>query len=160
MRQTAVTPSSASVSRRMALQPTRGTRIEYALRMELHRRGLRYRVHRRPVATLQRVADIVFVRARVAVFVDGCFWHGCPLHATWPMANAEFWRTKIEGNRERDRDTNERLSEAGWSVVRVWEHDDVVASAVCIEEVVAARLSRGRTLHKRRTCDRPDDVDL
>jgi DNA mismatch endonuclease (patch repair protein) len=125
----------------MARQATRGTAIEFALRRELHRRGLRYRLHRRPITGLRREADIVFPRAQVAIFVDGCFWHACPTHATWPKVNAEFWRTKIERNRERDRETDARLADAGWTVVRVWEHDDPVASAVHIEEVVAARLS-------------------
>src|SRR4051794_40848677 len=134
-------PSSEAVSRRMARQATRGTAVEYALRRELHRRGLRYRLHRRPIPGLRREADIVFPRARVAIFVDGCFWHACPTHATWPKANAEFWKTKIERNRERDRDTDARLADAGWTVVRVWEHDDPMTSAVHIEEVVAARLS-------------------
>lgn len=125
----------------MARQATRGTAIEYALRRELHRRGLRYRLHRRPVAGLRREADLVFPRTRVAVFVDGCFWHACPTHATWPKANAEFWRTKIERNRDRDRETDAQLAEAGWEVVRVWEHDDPAEAAIHIERVVASRLS-------------------
>jgi DNA mismatch endonuclease (patch repair protein) len=124
----------------MSRQATRGTAIEFALRRELHRRGLRYRLHRRPIVGLRREADIVFPRARVAIFVDGCFWHACPTHATWPKANAEFWKTKIERNRERDRETDERLREAGWEVVRVWEHDDPVTSAIHIGQLVA-RLS-------------------
>jgi DNA mismatch endonuclease, patch repair protein len=124
----------------MSRQATRGTAIEFALRRELHRRGLRYRLHRRPIKGLRREADIVFPRARVAIFVDGCFWHACPTHATWPKANAEFWKTKIERNRERDRETDARLRDAGWEVVRVWEHDDPVSSAIHIQEVVA-RLS-------------------
>lgn len=123
------------------MQATRGTGIEHALRAELHRRGLRYRLHRRPIRALRREVDIVFVRARVAVFVDGCFWHGCPTHATWPKTNADFWRTKIEGNRVRDRDTDARLADAGWTVVRVWEHEDAPTSARRIEEIVRARLS-------------------
>lgn len=125
----------------MAHQATRGTAAEHALRSELHRRGLRYRLHRRPIRGLRREADIVFLRARVAIFVDGCFWHACPMHATWPKANAEFWRQKIERNRERDTETNARLIDDGWAVVRVWEHDDPVMSAVYIEQLVTARLS-------------------
>ena len=124
----------------MAQQATRGTAIEWALRRELHRRGLRYQLHKRPIAGLRREADIVFSRARVAIFVDGCFWHACPTHATWPKANAEFWKAKIERNRERDRETNNYLVEAGWEVIRVWEHDDPLTMAVHIEQVVA-RLS-------------------
>lgn len=125
----------------MARQATRGTGVEAALRRELYRRGLRYRLHRRPLSGLRREADIVFVRPRVAVFVDGCFWHACPEHATWPKANAGFWRTKIEGNRARDRDTDARLREAGWAVVRVWEHEDPAGAAVHIERLVRDRLS-------------------
>jgi DNA mismatch endonuclease (patch repair protein) len=79
----------------------------------------------------------VFVRARIAVFVDGCFWHGCPLHASWPKSNAEWWRSKIEANRARDRDTDARLTSAGWTVVRVWEHEDPVRAAANIAELVA-----------------------
>jgi DNA mismatch endonuclease (patch repair protein) len=125
----------------MARQATRGTAIEQALRRELHRRGLRYRLHRKPVGGLRREADIVFPRARVAVFVDGCFWHACPNHVTWPKANAEFWRAKIERNRERDRDTDVRLDEAGWAAIRVWEHEHPAEAAVHIERIVKARLS-------------------
>lgn len=66
--------------------------------------------------------DFVFPRKRIVVFVDGCFWHGCPTHATWPKQNAEFWRTKILGNQRRDRAVNRLLKKAGWRVVRVWEH--------------------------------------
>jgi DNA mismatch endonuclease (patch repair protein) len=84
----------------------------------------------------------VFGPARVAVFVDGCFWHGCPSHATWPKNNAEFWREKIETNRLRDRDTDRRLSVAGWLVVRVWEHEDIDTAADRLERIVRDR--RGR----------------
>ena len=118
-------PSSANVSRRMARTGRRDTKPELELRRALFARGLRYRVDA-PDRSRQYAgaADIVFAAAKVAVFVDGCFWHGCPDHATWPKANEEFWREKIETNRLRDRDTDRRLAEAGWSVVRVWEHED------------------------------------
>jgi DNA mismatch endonuclease (patch repair protein) len=88
---------------------------------------------------LRRRADLLFARARVAVFIDGCFWHGCPEHGTWPRANAAWWREKIDSNRRRDADTDRRLEEAGWLVVRVWEHDDPVDAAGAIEEAVRAR---------------------
>lgn len=101
----------------------RDTLPERRLRTVLHRRGLRYFVDRPPLAGMRRRADVVFPRARVAVFVDGCFWHGCPTHGTQPRANAEWWRDKLEGNKRRDRDTDRRLLEAGWRVVRVWEHE-------------------------------------
>jgi len=81
----------------------------------------------------RRRVDIAFLSARVAVFVDGCFWHGCPEHATWPASNADFWRQKIETNRRRDADTNAKLERAGWRVVRVWEHEDPSAAASRIE---------------------------
>jgi DNA mismatch endonuclease (patch repair protein) len=85
---------------------------------------------------VRREADVVFPKARVAVFVDGCFWHGCPDHASWPKANAPWWRAKIEANRRRDADTDARLSRAGWKVVRVWTHDDPQAKAAEIAEIV------------------------
>ncbi|MFC5287038.1 very short patch repair endonuclease [Actinokineospora guangxiensis] len=124
------------VRRRMSRQKSRDTAVEMALRRALHALGLRYRVHRRPVAGVRREADVVFPGARVAVFVDGCFWHGCPEHATWPKNNAEFWRAKIEGNRARDRDTDARFAEAGWRVVRVWEHEDPAEAAARVLAVV------------------------
>ncbi|MCU1676536.1 MAG: very short patch repair endonuclease [Frankiales bacterium] len=115
--------TSEAVSRRMARTGRRDTAPELALRSELHRRGLRFRVDFPPIRGVRRRADVVFTRKRVAVFVDGCFWHSCPLHGTWPKKNRAWWREKIEANVRRDRDTNERLMEAGWSVVRVWEHE-------------------------------------
>lgn len=114
------------------------------MRKFLHAAGLRYRVHRRPVQGVRREADVVFVGARVAVFVDGCFWHGCPEHATWPKNNAEFWRTKIETNRRRDIDTDARLAESGWLSVRVWEHEDPEEAAIRIGELVTKRRSEMR----------------
>jgi DNA mismatch endonuclease, patch repair protein len=118
----------------------RDTPGELALRRELHRRGLRYRVDFRPEPSLRRRADIVFTRSRVCVFVDGCYWHGCPDHGTWPKANAIWWREKIEANRRRDADTNARLKSTGWLVLRAWEHEDAVEVADRIEAAV-----RGRT---------------
>jgi DNA mismatch endonuclease (patch repair protein) len=88
---------------------------------------------------VRREADIVFAKARVAIFVDGCFWHGCPEHASWPKANADWWRQKIEANRRRDADTDERLQRAGWAVVRVWTHEDPTAKALEIGELVRRR---------------------
>jgi DNA mismatch endonuclease (patch repair protein) len=126
----------------MSRQRSADTEIELRLRRILHRSGLRYRVHRRPVPGLRRTADIVFTRARVAVFVDGCFWHGCPAHRTLPKTNADFWQSKIEANVRRDEDTRVRLADAGWLAVRVWEHDDPQRAATTIASLVA----------KRRTC--------
>jgi len=117
-------------------QARRDTRHEIELRRELHRRGLRYRVDRGVLPGVRRRADIVFVRARVVCFSDGCWWHRCPQHGTAAKANKDWWDAKLAGNVERDRDTDQRLSEAGWSVIRVWEHEDVVAAADRIEAVV------------------------
>ncbi|MEU7424163.1 very short patch repair endonuclease [Streptomyces sp. NPDC040750] len=127
---------------RMSRQVSRNTKVELALRRALHAAGLRYRVHRRPLKGVRREADVLFGPAKVAVFVDGCFWHGCPEHATWPKRNADFWRTKIEGNQRRDRDTDERLASAGWLAVRVWEHEDPVVAAVRVMALVASRRQR------------------
>lgn len=109
----------------MQANRSRDTRPELSLRSALHARGLRYRVATRPIADLNRTADVVFRSARVAVFVDGCFWHGCPAHRTSPKANAQYWSDKIRRNQERDRDTDRLLRDAGWIVIRIWEHDEI-----------------------------------
>jgi DNA mismatch endonuclease (patch repair protein) len=118
--------------------PQRDTPSELALRSALHRRGLRFYVDRAPIAGRRRRADVVFPRARVAVYVDGCFWHSCPEHGTSPRANATWWRAKLERNRQRDRDTDRSLREAGWIVVRVWEHEDVDDAAERVAAAVGA----------------------
>jgi DNA mismatch endonuclease (patch repair protein) len=123
----------------MQLQASRNTRPELELRSALHRTGLRFRVHVRPLAGVRREADVVFPKARVAVFVDGCFWHGCPEHGSWPKANADWWREKIEANRRRDADTDERLRDAGWMVIRMWTHEDPVSKSAEIAEMVRRR---------------------
>jgi len=117
----------------------RDTEPEVELRRILHARGLRFRVDRAVLPDRRRRADIVFGPAKVAVFVDGCFWHGCPEHATWPKANEDYWREKIETNRLRDSDTDERLRSLGWEVVRVWEHEDAIAVADRLERIVRDR---------------------
>lgn len=122
--------------------PTRDTPHELAVRRELHRRGLRYRVDVRPEPSVPRRADIVFTRARVAVFCDGCWWHGCPEHPKAAKANSEWWQEKIETNRRRDADTTARLEAAGWLVVRAWEHEDVAQVA---DRIVAAVSGRNST---------------
>ncbi len=138
-------PSSAqltttdAVSARMSRQATRNTRPERALRSLLHARGLRYRVHLKPEKHIRREADIVFTKARVAVFVDGCFWHGCPEHGEVPKSNDSFWRDKLEGNRIRDTQTRALLEAAGWSVVRVWEHEPFEEAADRVETAVKRR---------------------
>ena len=100
---------------------SRDTLPELALRRLLHARGLRYRVHARPLPEFRRTADLVFRPARVAVFVDGCFWHRCPEHGTHPKANSDYWTPKLDRNVARDRETDERLRREGWLVIRAWE---------------------------------------
>ena len=117
----------------------RDTKPEVELRRLLHASGLRFRVDRPVLRDRRRRPDIVFGPAKVVVFVDGCFWHGCPEHATWPAANADYWRDKIETNRLRDRDTDARLEAEGWAVVRVWEHEPPVEAADRIEQLVRSR---------------------
>lgn len=134
-----VLSTTPATSRRMSAQLSQNTEIEMRLRSSLHARGLRYRVHQRPVDHLARVADIVFSRGRVAVFVDGCFWHGCPLHGTWPKRNSTFWRDKIEANVRRDQNTDASLIEAGWVPIRIWEHEDVQEAADRITAIVRSR---------------------
>jgi DNA mismatch endonuclease (patch repair protein) len=114
----------------------RDTKPELALRSELHRRGFRFRVDRAPVPGLRSRADIVFGPARVAVYVDGCFWHSCPEHGTRPKANADWWDRKLARNQERDRETDRVLREHGWEVVRIWEHEDPIAAADRVEGAV------------------------
>jgi DNA mismatch endonuclease (patch repair protein) len=116
---------------------TSGTAPERALRRELHRRGLRYRVN---VPTIPGRPDIALTRARIAVFVDGCFWHGCPEHAVAPKANADWWRSKLDANVARDRRTEERLREMGWLVIRAWEHENPVDAADVIERAWRDRI--------------------
>ncbi|EOM74595.1 DNA mismatch endonuclease Vsr [Rhodococcus rhodnii] len=116
-------PTDPATSLRLSRQKRRDTAAELAVRRELHRRGRRYFVDRAPVRGVRRRADLVFPRRKVAVYVDGCFWHRCPQHATAPKNNAQWWADKLAANVARDRDTDARLREAGWTVVRVWEHE-------------------------------------
>lgn len=131
--------SSAVIRRRMQQQRRRDTVPEIALRQALHAAGLRYRVERPVLPGMRRRADVVFGPAKVAVFVDGCFWHMCPEHVTFPKANAEWWREKLERNRARDQDTDQLLHEQGWLPVRVWEHEDMAEAAVRVAEIVHQR---------------------
>jgi len=122
-----------------------GTAPELALRRELHRRGHRYLVDATPPGTnRRRRADVVFRRERVAVFVDGCFWHSCPVHLHRPRANGAWWLVKLTSIEARDRDTDRALRAAGWWPVRVWEHEDVGQAADRIAGVLHARRPRGR----------------
>lgn len=103
----------------------RDTKPELAIRRELHRTGLRYRVDFRPVPGLRTRPDIVFTRAHLAIYIDGCFWHGCPQHHTKAKSNGAYWRQKIVDNAARDKRNTEALESAGWKVLRFWEHQTV-----------------------------------
>jgi len=128
----------------MQLQRTRDTNPEMAVRRILHAMGLRYRVDRAPLPGLRRRADVVFGPTRVAVFIGGCFWHGCPQHGRpRTKANPEYWSSKIERNRQRDADTDSRLAEAGWAVIRVWEHEGPGDVADLVTKIVMERKRRG-----------------
>jgi DNA mismatch endonuclease, patch repair protein len=127
----------------MSATPGQNNEGERALRTELHRRGLRFRLHRRLLPHSRRTVDIVFVGARVAVFVDGCFWHGCPVHGTWPKNNAAWWRAKILANQRRDRDSTKQLRLAGWHVIRIWEHASTNDAATMVARALETRRSRG-----------------
>lgn len=140
-------PLDRHVRDRLRRQLTRDTAPELALRRELHARGLRYRVDRQILPGVRRRADLVFGPARVAVFVDGCFWHACPLHGAAPKNNADWWQAKLAGNVARDRDTDRRLQEAGWAVLRIWEHEPAQAAADRVATELARR--RPRPAHSR-----------
>ncbi|MFJ3706815.1 very short patch repair endonuclease [Streptomyces sp. NBC_01267] len=131
-----VEPSSPDVSERMRRQPRRDTRQEKAVRKLLHASGHRYRVAWKIPDMPRRSVDIAFTRAHVAVFLDGCFWHGCPEHATQPKSNAEWWKEKLAKNMARDRDTTERLTESGWTVLRFWEHESPARVAEQVADIV------------------------
>src|SRR5947209_20470185 len=122
----------------MSRQARGDTAPEMALRRLLHARGKRYRVGWPVPGMPRRKIDIAFTRAHVAVNVHGCFWHGCPEHATWPAANAPWWKHKIETNRARDADTRAHLERLGWTVVEVWEHESAEAALRRVLAVLAA----------------------
>ena len=136
--------SSAEALRRMKRAKRRDTKPELAVRSELHRRGLRFFVDRAPLPGMRRRGDIVFPKARVAVYIDGCFWHGCPDHGTSPKANAAWWREKIAANQARDRDTDDKLRAAGWTPMRVWEHEPPIEAANRVAAVVQAAREQTR----------------
>ena len=132
------TPPSALVSQQMRRMPTRGTKPELALRSALHAKGLRFRV---TATTLPGRPDIVFTRARIAVFVDGCFWHSCPQHSTRPRNNAEWWQDKLAATVERDRRKDAELEAQGWVPIHVWEHEEPSLAAARIKNLWIDRLA-------------------
>ncbi len=136
-------PLSPAVSARMSRQVSKDTAAELAVRRLLHAAGLRYRVEFPVPGMARRRIDVAFTRAKVAVLIDGCFWHGCPEHATQPKSNAEWWRNKLDRNMARDRETTEHLTAAGWTVLRFWEHEAPEEVAVRVTATVERRLTEG-----------------
>ena len=131
-------PSTPHVTTIMKANPSRNTRPELRLRSLLHGSGLRYRVNYsvrvdrgRPV-----LVDIAFTRRSLAVFVDGCFWHACPIHGSVPKANGTYWWPKLRRNAERDCETSRRLEDAGWRVLRLWGHEDPYEAAAKVVRAV------------------------
>jgi len=126
---------TSDVRRRMMSRiKGRDTGPELSLRRNVWALGLRYRLQYRIGRTRP---DMVFVGAKLAVFVDGCFWHGCPLHSTMPKNNREFWEQKLKRNRERDVENTQRLEAEGWRVLRLWEHEIEASPVECARRVAA-----------------------
>ena len=126
--------SDTATRRTMQSNRSRDTAFEVSVRSLLHRQGLRYRVHYHPVPDSRRSADIAFIGARVVVLLDGCFWHRCPEHFVMPKKNAEWWAQKINRNADRDIETERLFTQAGWTVLRFWEHEP--ASSI-VEQVLS-----------------------
>jgi DNA mismatch endonuclease (patch repair protein) len=133
-------PSSASASARLSKHRAQDTGPELALRRELHASGLRFRVNYPIEGLPRRSIDIAFPRARVAVFMDGCFWHGCARHSRPSRSNAEWWESKIAMTRARDSSSTEALNRSGWLVLRFWEHDSVGPAANTVADAVRGRI--------------------
>jgi len=127
-----------ATSRRLARQPRKDTIAELRIRRLLHASRLRYRVN---VRELPGTPDIAFGPSKVVVFVDGCFWHACPIHSTVPRNNRDWWVSKLQTNASRDRRVDSELQAAGWAVLRVWEHEPPAEAAARIAAVVLARRS-------------------
>ncbi|WP_111765134.1 very short patch repair endonuclease [Nakamurella deserti] len=123
----------------MRAQRRRDTKLELSIRRQLHARGHRYRVDYRAEQSLRCRGDLVFTRRKVTIFVDGCFWHGCPLHATAPKNNASWWAEKLMANIARDARNTAALESLGWAVVRIWEHETVEHAVERLESVLDAR---------------------
>jgi DNA mismatch endonuclease, patch repair protein len=124
---------------------SRDTAPEVALRSALHRRGFRFRKHVRPVPGVACTVDVLFPTERLALFIDGCYWHSCPQHASSPITNGDWWRAKLAATRERDLRNTQTLNDAGWTVLRIWEHEEVEEAATHVSEVlqqIRAKLPR------------------
>ena len=124
--------SSPAVAMAMSKNRRRDTKLELKVRRELHRRGLRFRVD---YGAAPGRPDVAFTKVKVAVFLDGCFWHGCPLHGTSPKSNADWWKAKIERHLTRDASVRDQLEQDGWLVLRYWAHDDVDGICDEVEDV-------------------------
>jgi len=134
---------SKTVSGAMRSMPEHSTGPEMAVRRQLFANGLRYRVQYPVPGTPRRTIDIAFPGKKVAVFIDGCFWHGCSEHRNIPAHNHDWWQNKIDQNRSRDRDTDEKLCDAGWIVLRYWEHDLAEQIVFEVHDVVGMREKHG-----------------
>jgi DNA mismatch endonuclease (patch repair protein) len=159
-------PTDPATSRRMSTQRERDTACELALRRALWQLGYRYRKHYH-LPGMRREIDIAFVKPRVAILVDGCFWHSCPEHGTVPRRNREWWQAKLNANVARDRDTDARLQSLGWTVIRLWEHvalDDAVRSALVVLEAssghsIPCSLSSGASVDEGKPASAENGVD-
>lgn len=134
--------SSPRVSAQMSALPRKDTKPEMAVRRDLFTRGHRYRIHLSVPGLSRRTMDIGFTRLKLAVFIDGCFWHGCPQHGMVPKSNSEWWVRKLDGNRFRDAETTSHLRALGWEVLRFWEHEIPSGVADTIDSWI--RLNRVR----------------
>jgi DNA mismatch endonuclease, patch repair protein len=140
---------ASSAVRRLNMQAirSRDTKPERLIRRLVHAGGLRYRVAAKPLPSLRRTADLVFRPTKVAVFIDGCYWHGCPEHYVPPKTNPDYWSGKVAGNMARDRDTNQRLAEESWTVLRFWEHE---SPEDCARTILRVVLHRRKSLRERK----------
>lgn len=136
-----LSPPTPAVRRRMRATPQRNTSAELAVRRLLHSHGYRYRVNLSPIAGLRSRADIVFTKHKIAIYIDGCFWHACPLHASWPKKNPQFWKSKIQENIRRDHRVQQELINSGWTVLRFWEHESPQLVVTRIENELARAVS-------------------
>jgi DNA mismatch endonuclease (patch repair protein) len=146
MSKSRLTPPASSKQVRSVMQSNRGrdSKLEMRLRREIHSKGLRYAIDRRPEEDVNSRADLLFESAKLVVYVNGCFWHGCGRHYREPKTNASFWRNKIATNRTRDRKVRRNLQRRGWKVIVVWEHDDVEQTADEISKLVRQRRALNR----------------
>ncbi|HZU16238.1 MAG TPA: very short patch repair endonuclease [Candidatus Dormibacteraeota bacterium] len=151
--------SSPEVRKRMQATRRRDTPPELAIRSRLENLGLAFAADRSPIPGTRRRADFVFPEAKVAIYVDGCFWHGCPEHGTFPKRNSDWWREKIERNRERDADTNRLLTEQGWMVVRIWEHEAPERAVEAILEAIYGRSNQSGCHSPRSLGDSASSTD-